>query len=336
VNIDEKQHGLRKSTGVCGDPRPYNSSHIVQASQALGCVERIQGAPECRLFVADECFVREDLSVFKRDDRLIGDPERVERARQPHLEARAVSQGSIRQLEDRQRFALETRHHMQIAGAPDDIDERCRQDRLVDVAKRAVLHGLHRGLHVRTPGEDHYGDVEIVLARSAKKVQTAHAGHHQIGHDHVERLDRQSLRRKPRIAFRDDRPARARENLPVSRTHDVFVVHEQNPAAGLAHAVGYGLEGIGMEVRALERLRFCGEVGVRSGQGRPLRFGHAHRLPLVGGTRNRFVQMKHFASSALQGGGSNRRLRDIFRSDENVSVALGAPYPVGRCRRATH
>jgi hypothetical protein len=74
VNIDEKQHGLRKSTGVRGDSRPYNSTHIVQASQALGCIEKIQGAPECRLFVADKCFVREDLSVLERNDRSIGDP----------------------------------------------------------------------------------------------------------------------------------------------------------------------------------------------------------------------------------------------------------------------
>ncbi|MGA3124651.1 MAG: hypothetical protein ABSF69_28195, partial [Polyangiaceae bacterium] len=61
----------------------------------------------------------------------------------------------------------------------------------------------------------------------------------------------------------------------MARTHDVFVVHEQNPTAGLAQAVGYDLEGIGMAVRALEGLRFGGEVGVRSGHGRPLRFGHA-------------------------------------------------------------
>ena len=147
---------------------------------------------------------------------------------------------------------------MQIAGAPDDIDERCGQDGLVDVPKRAVLHGLHRGLRVRTPGEDHYRDVEIVLARRTQKLQSAHAGHHQIGHDHVESLDRQALRREPRIAFRNDRPARARENLPMDLTHGLFVVHEQNPAAGLAHTVGCGLECIGMEVRARrEAARGC-------------------------------------------------------------------------------
>ena len=168
MEVDEERRlGVRVLDGL-GRSRPHATAHLVDAPPPLGGVEDGARAREGRLAAAEERLVSEEAPVRDPHDRLVGHPERLDRAREDDVEADAVPGAGVIAVEHVHRVALGAREPRQVDRALEERTQMLDVERLGEVAEGPELDGGEGGAHVGRPGEQDDGHVEIALAHRAE------------------------------------------------------------------------------------------------------------------------------------------------------------------------
>ena len=186
VNVHEHQPGRRDVPNGVRDAVANDLSQLVQAAQSLGGVEQIARAAQGRLFVPNQSLVGEQGPARPRDNRLVGNPNALERACETRLEAGPIPQLPAASAVVLQSLAAHAGHLVQPDRSRHHVLQLSGLDRLDEVAQCPVLHRLDGALHGRQAGHDDYGHVQIVFANGAEQLQATHPRHRDVADDDVE------------------------------------------------------------------------------------------------------------------------------------------------------
>ncbi len=103
-------------------------------------------------------------------------------------------------------------------------------ERLGDIVKRALLHGLDRGLDRSECGHEDHGQLGVDLADLREQLEPVHARHLQVGDHALRPLVGNTRERSAGIGRRDHHVALAAENRCDAVAHKFFVIDDENPA----------------------------------------------------------------------------------------------------------
>ena len=197
VQVDEHVPRRRRVAHDARDVPADDAPQLGRAPQPLGGVEEVQRAAQRRLVGAQQRLVREHAAPRPRHDGLRGDPQLVDRRREPRFETRAVADRLALCSCIWLALAPDARQLVDAHGARHDVQQRFQSDRLEQVAERAVFDRLQRALQRRAAGHEDHRHVEVALADVAQQRQAVHVGHGDVADDHVVALAARQRRSFP-------------------------------------------------------------------------------------------------------------------------------------------
>ena len=106
-----------------------------------------------------------------------------------------------------------------------------RLERLGDIIEGAELHGLHRGVDLRQPGDHDDVHIGMRLLDPAQHFEAVDIGHHDVEDHHVVRIFLDFAQRLPAVLHGLDLELVAVENAQAASDDDLLVVDDQNSRA---------------------------------------------------------------------------------------------------------
>ena len=163
-------------------------------------------------------------------DRLIRDPQLVERVGEADLQAGSITDLTLALDVRLHGLATDTRHLVEAGGPRDHVSQLRQRNRLGQVAKGAELHGANGVAHVRTARDEDDGQIEVVLADRPQQIEPCHVRHRDVAHEHVEGEDPTMLGGDQRVIDHDHVEALPTEIAREHRRNCRVVVDEEDPA----------------------------------------------------------------------------------------------------------
>ena len=226
MKIDEQSHraALHPFRGAIAD----GAAELVDSSQGLRRGHQLFGPSEARLAGAEQRFVRDQALLRPAHDRLEGELETGEGAREAHREAAVLR--LVLAVEIRLRFALGLRQLLHAHGALDDFHQLLGVDRLQQIAEGAELDGLHGRREMGRACDEDDGQLEAALTHCAEQLHAVDSRQGQVGDERVEGTVFEQRKGDPAVSGQLDGEARGTQYVGEDPAQRRIVVDHQHAA----------------------------------------------------------------------------------------------------------